>query len=406
MSTHRSGRDVLARAITALGLVLLTAALIDSLIAQVRGPCCEHNMFVQQAVAFLQGRLDLPHRLHDVAIHDGLYYMPFPPLPALLLVPVVAVLGAQATNTVILGILLTGMSIMLFRRILARLQLANTTVRYTLLAFFFGTVYWFALIWSDTVWFTAHVVATLMLFLALDEALGKQRAALAGLYLGGALLTRQLTIAAAPLLAALLWDGAQDESLGTRWRHMMLFALPIAACGLAYLGLNVLRFGNPLDTGYGRLALQGFLRTRFETYGLFSIRYLPVNLYYLLIEGFHLEFTDPMHMGGMRRYPFGVSLLSASPFVVLSLRARWKPHLLAAAWVSILLGMIPSLMYYNNGWVQFGGQRFALDYLPMLMLLVALGAERSPSWLYRGMTIYALVLNVLGLVVLPRLGAA
>jgi uncharacterized membrane protein YwaF len=45
---------------------------------------------------------------------------------------------------------------------------------------------------------------------------------------------------------------------------------------------------------------------------------------------------------------------------------------------------IPTLLYFSQGWVQFG-YRYLMDYLPFLMILTALGFEdnqsRSSFWL-------------------------
>ncbi len=390
----------------ALGLLALALALASSLITPALASSGYDNMHVRQAQSLLQGRLDLPEPMHDVAIYDGRYYMPFPPLPALLLLPFVALLGAQATNVVALCTGLAILTALVLRRILLRLGLSGEAVVWMLIAFFTGSVYWGVLTMSHGVWFTSQIFAVALVFLAIEEALGRRRALLVGLYLGGAFLCRQFTVALAPFLAMLLWDGAMDAPQVERWKRLGLFAAPLAVCGAGYLTFNLLRFGDPLETGYGYLTLHNYLQERFSRYGLFSLRYLPFNLYYLLFEGFHLDFLDPAGLGQLVRNPLGLSLLSSSPFVMLVVRARWKPHLLAAAWLSIVACALPILLYCSNGAVQFGGQRYTLDFFPILMLLVALGARRAPACVYRTTIAYAVVLNILSLVVLPRLGAA
>jgi uncharacterized membrane protein len=48
--------------------------------------------------------------------------------------------------------------------------------------------------------------------------------------------------------------------------------------------------------------------------------------------------------------------------------------------MAIGLVAIPSLLYYSQGWVQFG-YRYMLDYMPFLLILTALGFEdyQSPT---------------------------
>ena len=45
------------------------------------------------------------------------------------------------------------------------------------------------------------------------------------------------------------------------------------------------------------------------------------------------DFTDPSQLMGWERNPFGTSLVVASPFLLLALRAKWNRWVLAAAWV-------------------------------------------------------------------------
>ena len=61
---------------------------------------------------------------------------------------------------------------------------------------------------------------------------------------------------------------------------------------------------------------------------------------------------------------------------------------------------IPDLLYYNTGWVQYG-YRFLLDFLPFLLILVALGLRRPagiPRWSAFGLLLLAsAVSNLVGL---------
>lgn len=50
--------------------------------------------------------------------------------------------------------------------------------------------------------------------------------------------------------------------------------------------------------------------------GFFSLAFSPFNLLYLVLQGFHLEFTSPDRLIGLAMDPFGTSLLSASPGAV------------------------------------------------------------------------------------------
>jgi hypothetical protein len=75
--------------------------------------------------------------------------------------------------------------------------------------------------------------------------------------------------------------------------------------------------------------------------------------------------------------PWGTGLWAVSPVLLIALRRprREDVPLGAAAGLSALAVAVPDLLYYNTGWVQYG-YRFVLDFLPFLLILVALGLRR------------------------------
>jgi hypothetical protein len=58
------------------------------------------------------------------------------------------------------------------------------------------------------------------------------------------------------------------------------------------------------------------------------------------------------------------------------------------------------LCYQNSGWVQFG-YRFALDYMPLLITLLALGARRFGP-IFALCTLFAFVINTFGALTFDR----
>src|SRR5712691_6107901 len=62
-----------------------------------QGEGAQHDYLVRQAYAFAHGRLDVsdqPLHLYELLPWQGKWYVVFPPVPALLLVPAVALFGA------------------------------------------------------------------------------------------------------------------------------------------------------------------------------------------------------------------------------------------------------------------------------------------------------------------------
>jgi hypothetical protein len=96
--------------------------------------------------------------------------------------------------------------------------------------------------------------------------------------------------------------------------------------------------------------------------------------------------------------PFGTSLTMASPFLATAVVARGTGALGRAAWVSVLLMLGSALLYYNNGWIQVNCQRFTLDFMPILILLQAIGAKNVDARLWKAGVVWAVGLNLVAIV--------
>lgn len=364
------------------------------------------NMHVLQASAFLQGRLDLPRPVEDVAFFNGRIFSPYPPAPAVLLMPVVAVFGAAGALPTLVALAMTGWAAWSAYRICARFEVPPACAHLLTVGLFLGTAYWSAVLGSSTVWYFSHVVAVAALLAAVESAL-RGRAVAAGLFLGTAALSRQLTVFAAPLVLALLYDESlRDHTVPPRRRSLRLlgFSIPLVALLGGYLVLNAARFTGPLDTGYSYLPLSGFLQERVAAHGLFSVAYVPFNAVHLFLQGFSVRYDGAQQLTSAGMDPFGTSLVAGSPFLLLAGLARGRRRTLTAAWASIVLILAGQLLYYNNGFAQTNAQRFTLDVVPLLFVLLCLAVRRTRTRLWQAAVVYAVGLNVLALVVVPRLG--
>jgi hypothetical protein len=359
------------------------------------------NLHVLQAKAFLEGRLDIEKSdiyPYDISVLDGRRYVAFPPAPAALLLPFVAVFGAEATNTPLIALALTALSIVLLHAILRRLAVPERLHLWIVAGFVLGTAYWYCLVRSRDVWFFSQVVAVAFQLLAIHEALGKRRAWLAGLYLGIAVLSRQLSIFTALFVAVALLEEEIKEKrpIATYIPKLAGMSVSLVACLGILMILNHLRFGSPFDNGYAYMPLPGFKGER-GRYGWFSGAFVPFNLVHLLVQGFHVDFDSPGKLTNMVADPFGTGILAASPFALLALYADHRRRLVKAAWVVIALAVAEQLRYIANGWVQLNAQRYTLDFWPVMTTLIAMGltkrAEDNEERLWIGATVYAVGLN-------------
>jgi hypothetical protein len=405
--------------------------------------------FVYLAESFLRGRLDLRHvpdPPYDLTPFAGRWYVSFPPLPSLLMVLPVAI-GGLAVSDVAFSVLLGATSLVFLYVALVRLGIQDTEARIWLcLLLGLGTPLWYCAA-LGSVWYTAHVVAVTCLCLYGLEVVGQNRPTLAGLWLGLGFLSRAPTLLAFPL--SLTVGLHRSHSLRGRMHFLLLFVLGVAPALLGQAAYNWARFSDPFEFGYRWMNSPGPLLERQAAWGQFSLHFLPENLYTLLIRPPLVSPVSP-HVAPD---PWGMGLLFACPALLLALptlakvagaqrraafhsrhtrRQIWKlalrlltlrrlrgdakmTHALAnegvhspesspepwfgslclGLWLSILFVTIPSLLYYNTGSYQFG-YRFALDWLPLAVLLVALGTGGRLRWWGKGLIAASVLMHLWG----------
>jgi hypothetical protein len=148
-----------------------------------------YNHFVWQSDAFIHGRIGIAYPVSTGPYVNDYFQdimplpsapgepsyglLPFPPLPAVLLMPFVAVFG-MATDAQLFGAVLGAINVGLAWRLTTRLTESRSAAFLATLFFAFGTVHWYAAIISTT-WFLAHVVAVTFLMLGVTLALDAER---------------------------------------------------------------------------------------------------------------------------------------------------------------------------------------------------------------------------------------
>ena len=130
------------------------------------------------ADAFLHGRLYLenPAATHDMTFYEGHWYVPNPPLPALMMLPFVAVRGVENINSVLFSIGWGALCVILIYLILeqaSRLEMIPTRRQGNIWLtglFAVGTTFWWLSI-MGRVWFTSQIFTVFFTGLAILFAL-------------------------------------------------------------------------------------------------------------------------------------------------------------------------------------------------------------------------------------------
>ncbi len=327
------------------------------------------------ADAFLHAQTSLrlrPPDVHDLSVVDGKTYLYWGPLPALLLLPFVALWGVRFSDvgfTVVLGALDVALVAALLRAAVAGRWLRLDRVRRGALVacFAFGSVHC-TLAPFGRVWFTGQLVGFAALGLAYLAAIrmrGALGALLAGLALSAALATRT------HLILAGVWPAwaLLSRATGARRRAAVLGAgaLPVLAT-LALLGLyDQARFGSILESGIRFHRMGGAFVEAHARHGLFSLHYLPRNVFYELLTYPLVPGFESLQGGGL----FWMTPLFLAAFWA----RRGPPGSVRALVVSILLTAVPILLVMGTGYVQWG-PRYTLDFTVPLILLTAMGLSR------------------------------
>lgn len=387
-----------------------------------------NNHYVHLAHGWLQGRLDIggnPPGTNDWACFDTLtegpcppgrysfsgpeaeryrWYVSFPPLPAVLLLPVVAIFGL-GTWDALFWALFAGLAPALLFVVLRSLResgQSGRTQRDDLLVtalFAIGSVYYFVAV-QGTVWFAAHVVAAACICLYLLCSIGVGRPASAGLALGLAFLCRPATLLLSvffvlqAIVAEKRTNRPASESTARLLRTLAMFALPLVVLVAAAMWYNAARFGDPFELGHRFLQIRW--RARIETWGLFSTHYLPRNLTVFFLSVPWLLDSRPF----IRITRHGLALWFTTPNLCWSLWPKKIDATILALWAAVLPTALCTLLYQNSGWVQFG-YRFSLDYLPLVFVLVTLSGRRFGA-AFLGCAIFAVVVNTFGAATFDR----
>ena len=219
------------------------------------------NTYVFQANAFLNGKLSVGNAdeldAYELSLFKGKKYVFLPPFPAVVLMPFVAIWGVK-THVTIIGLSLAIFSVFILKKIFEQLQIQEEKIPWLICAFVLGSAYWWCFHRSGAPWLTAHVVAVACILLAIHEALGKGRGFLTGMFLGMAILSRQLSVYSTIFLCCALWNGGVDKRTETNRKKILNIVLLFVGTGiwiLLYLAFNWARFGSPFDTGYAHIPL-------------------------------------------------------------------------------------------------------------------------------------------------------
>ncbi|HEX8728217.1 MAG TPA: hypothetical protein VF739_06330 [Ktedonobacterales bacterium] len=372
--------------------------------------------FVLQAESFLQGRWDLmlSRPIHDTIQLHGRYYIVYPPFPALVMLPFVAIFGG-ATSDIFITTVVAALNLPLFYTLLEQARANGLTRRsprenlIISLFLYFGSINLYLSLGGE-VWFTAQIVGFTCTLAALLLAFRRHFGWGAAL-MGCAFFSRGTLGLGFPLMLYLAW---QDGGTGTGlqrfavslWRRAPAWRaipwarlLPPLAVFVGVVGLFLLRdaliFGTPFESGYGLMNQQNYPEIKD---GLYSLHYVYRNVVAMFFDFPRISFSDALALNPVIDLigdGQGMSVFVTTPlFLFLFARNRRISPLRIALLVTIALCVIQALLFCATGWYQFGA-RYLFDAYPFAFLLLALN-ERRIDWRFVALGVFGIGINLVG----------
>jgi hypothetical protein len=407
-----------------------------------------YNHFVWQAEAFLDGRAairfpvpDGPDGHGNDLFQDvvptigpngevsGYGLLPFPPLPAVVLMPFVAIWGL-ATDAQLVAAVIGALDVAIAFWCLGRLPIGLRVRVASTLFLGLGTVLWYAAELGTT-WYLAHVVAIGLTLLAIGVALSRDPTAAAGDpdaeapgpeaahrprfgldrgqvlagFLFGLACTARLTIVFG--LPFFVFVGGGGDRFRRAGSAIVGMSIPLGVL-LAFTWATT---GHLLNPGYGVLyQIETASYPQFDYHASWAIedpRYLVQNLPLFLAGAPSIL---PACEAGLPRELFsvacpivaprdvGMGLFLTSPgWLIAFASLRWfgRDRLVTGAAIAVLAIAIVDLMHFSQGWVQFG-YRFSNDYAPFGLILLALAVDAGGRLRRLGYVLIGLSVAIVG----------
>ena len=362
-----------------------------------------YSFFDLLAEQFVNGKLYLenPPYTHDLTLYKGKWYVPMPPLPAILLMPFAYFVGAADISTSYLSMLASAFNGVLLFLILKEMnirqwiKLSKTGIYTLVVLFLFGTPhFWLGI--SGRGWYFSQILTVLFVALAVYAALRSWSAWWIGVFVGLAIMTRPTAMMTTPFLLAITMQIRQEKQKKLEFKPIFLWvlkaAVPITLAIASLLFYNYLRFENIFDFGYVTVNAGPDIVANVQKWGTFSTHFIPINLSVMF---FKLPFWNP---GG--RWPIlpsatGMSIFLTTPALIYLFRRYPKDWWVIGAWTSVFLSAGLMILYHNTGAHQFG-YRYILDFIIPLTILLGISLKKKIPWHFIALTLLSIAINLYG----------
>jgi hypothetical protein len=362
-----------------------------------------YNYYVRLSDAFLHGRLyllDNPSWLNELVPNPSGpgFYVVYPPLPAFLMAPLVAVFGLDLNQTlvsVLFGSLAVIVAFFVAKDVIKKTNgpesKGQTENLWLATLFGFGTIFWW-ISSNGSVWLIAQVFSAFFLLLAIHEAFNKARPLVIGLLVGASFWCRLPTILGILFFAGLIISRQHSPNRKERIRvaikPLLLLVLGAGVFVAFDVTYNYVRFKAFFDVAYWMIP--GILNEPWFSHGLFSLQYIPENLGPFLAGLPTFNLIAPFMHAPIQ----GIAIWFTTPAFIFILRSKFRDAVTRSAWAAILaIGFV----IFTKGLSGWGfGYRYALDFYPFLFVLATKGMGTNLRWYHKLLIIIGVVVNLWG----------
>ncbi len=357
-----------------------------------------HDSFTLMALSWRQGSLSLINGENypylELAIYNGNYYVSFPSVPALLMLPLTFIFGENTPNTfmtfmyLIVAYMAAYKTCSVYRKPIEAMALALfMTMGCNLLQF---SLY-------GGVWNQGQLTSFMFTTLFAAGITGKKKSgwALGLICLALSVGCRPFQAAYVPLGLWLLYLKLHKEytDLKKTILHMLPYLIVPALIALALGWYNYARFGNPIEFGHNYLPEF----TRDATQPQMSTQYIWNNILNILrlpqISEYRLDFSNVQFNGFAFWLANPIYVTCFIMIIAKAIHRKWKVSdslfIFGFALETVLI-----LMHKTMGGWQFG-TRYLCDAIPMILLFCVRWRKHTAHWEYPIM-IFAMAFNIYG----------
>ncbi len=378
-------------------LVVIMFLLIHDLLGGTLLSSSPYNSYTRQALAWREGRfyLDQDYPWLELAIYGGRYYVSFPPVPSLVMLPLTFLFGVSTPDNVV-ALVFCLLMITAFYFVCRNAGASErASVFFSVFIVLGSNLFWMC---SDgSVWFLAQSLNMVFCSFAILFAFKNKRTA-AFLMTAFAVGCRPFSVLMfLPLLVLFVCRDVQEKKMSlfkavlSQWKYL----IAAAAVGAAYMVFNYLRFHDPLE--FGHTFLPEFNRGEPQ----FSVTFILRNLAKIfrpvtLSDTLSLEY--PVHDGFL--------FFLANPFFVYAFsNLRFARKWTVWQWCSLgclLMNLLLLLMHRTFGGWQFGA-RYTVDLIPYAVLFSVPYLSRPVRNWHLLLGAFAILFNLYGTLVMHLL---